>query len=225
MFTHKWLTKVGPYKVEHVPFEDAGPLLASALVTRRGVQHTTEGSTVEGALSAYAAKRCAPTFTLGRDAKGKARILQHLPLGNAARALMNESGGVETNRVTIAQIELVAVSPVGKKWLPDPLVTDMLATLYHALRRECGIPLTRAVNPQRLEKVWNQTSGWYGHVDVPENDHVDPRGLDYVRLFEIAKSKSLVPSKVRAKPRKLGPVLLKRRAKKAPPAPLCNRPV
>lgn len=180
-----WLRHAGRFKVEHVPFDDSGPLLPAALQVRRGVQHTTEGSTIEGALSAYKAHNDAPTFTLGHDAKGRVRILQHVQLGHAARALENHPGGVETNRVVVAQIELVGVSQV-KKWLPAPAVDDALASLYAALHAAAAIPFVHVANPGRSTLRWRRKPGWYGHADVPENSHVDPRGLDYAALFSLA---------------------------------------
>lgn len=180
-----WLHYASTFKVEHVPFPHAGPLLPNATKVRRGVQHTTEGLTIEGALSAYKAHNDAPTFTVGHDAKGRVRMLQHVPLGEAARALENHPDGVETNRVTIAQIELVAVSQT-KPWLPEPAVADALASLYATLAAATGIPLVHVVNPDRAAMRWRRRSGWYGHADVPENNHVDPRGLDYLTLFALA---------------------------------------
>jgi hypothetical protein len=188
-----WLSHAGTFKVEHVPFTDAGPLLPDAINVRRGVQHTTEGETLEGALAAYRTKQCAPTFTLGHDAKQRVRILQHVPLGHAARALENHPGGVETNRVVIAQIELVGVSQQSK-WLPAPPVEDALASLYAVLYAATGIPLVHVANLRRSPKRWQEKPGWYGHADVPENNHIDPRGLNYASVFALAGELAVTPT-------------------------------
>lgn len=203
-----WLPRAAGYRVDHVPFEDAGPLLPAAYTVPRAVQHTTEGSSVEGALAAYRAKRSAATFTVGYDLKRKPRIVQHVPLGNAARSLINSEGGVETNRACIAQIELVGVSPVGRPWQPDGPVLTLLAALYWQLWKSAGIPLVHVGNPSRSPAVWRTKPGWYGHVDVPENFHVDPRDLRYQQVIARAHSFSVIPAK---------PVKAKRKPKRAVP--------
>jgi hypothetical protein len=224
-----WLSHAGVYPVDHVPFEDAGPLLPDAYAHPRGIQHTTEGSTVEGALAAYRARRCAPTFTVGYDAKRKVRIIQHVPLGNAARAVENHPGGVETNRVTVAQIELVGISPVGRAWQPDDPVLAPLAAVYWQLWKSCGIPLAHIANPLRSGDVWDAHAGWFGHADVPENAHVDPRDLRYANVFARAHAFSIIPPrppKVRPNPRPKmlapGVAVMLLRARKTPAAALCG---
>lgn len=223
-----WLPRAARFRVEHMPFEDAGPLLPAAYTRPRGIQHTTEGSSVEGALSAYRAGRVSPTFTVGYDLRRKVRIVQHVPLGNAATALVNRPGGVETNRVAVAQIELVGVSPIGRPWQPDEPVLAALAAVYWQLWKSCGIPLTHVANPGRRRDIWDGSAGWFGHVDVPENAHVDPRDLRYSQVFARAHAFSVVPprpAKPRRKPKRTPPAVarrwrLARRAKKTPPSPL-----
>jgi hypothetical protein len=103
-----WLTRAGAFRVEHVPY----PYLGSPVNTyapAKGLLHTTQGSSIEGALSVFRV-HYAPNFTVGADAKKKVRILQHAPLGVMGHALANKAGGVETNRVVRAQIEIVGFS-------------------------------------------------------------------------------------------------------------------
>src|SRR5262245_58042937 len=66
------------------------------------VHHTTEGSSAQGAFNAFRAHRSDPHFTV--DAT---KIFQHIDTGKAARALRNLEGGVQTNRDSAIQIEVV----------------------------------------------------------------------------------------------------------------------
>lgn len=227
MIERGWLTHAGPYRVEHVPVPHPGQLDVWAYSRPKGVQHTTEGSALEGALSRFESEMVGSTFIVGRDQKKKSRILQLVPLGFAAAALKH-TGDPATNGIAIAQVELVGFSQYHL-WEPDREVEQMLAALYWQLQKSCTIPLKHTPNPHRNGAVWLATRGWVGHVDVPENDHVDPGAFDYERVFALARTYDvvapLVKAKVKPKPRPkiLAPsvVLLQRRARKTPPAPLC----
>lgn len=220
-----WLTHAGPYRVEHVPVPHPGPLDVWAYSHPKGVQHTTEGSALEGALSRFLAEMVGSTFIVGRDVKKKARILQLVPLGNAAAALKH-TAEPQTNGIAIAQVELVGFSQ-AHVWEPDAEVLRMLAALYWQLEKSCGIPLKHTPNPHRNGAVWLASRGWVGHIDVPENDHVDPGAFNYADVFAAASRFDGAPAKAKVKkkprPKVLAPsvVLLKRRAAKTPPAPLC----
>lgn len=213
-----WLRRVGDWRVEHVPYDyltgqvdlDAPP---------KGLLHTTQGSTIEGALSVFRV-HYAPNFTLGPDARKRVRVLQHAPLGTMGQALANKSGGVETNRVVRAQIELVGFSQFQAKWLPEGETLRALIALMDEVGQACNIPLAH-VTVDRDPAKWAKATGWVGHRDCPENDHVDPGSFDYRKAFDLirarpggqdpaARSRPRVSDRVRTAP-------LKRRAKKAPP--------
>lgn len=195
------LTKAGKYAIEQANCPPTGPVNLRA--PRTGVLHTTEGS-FEGAYNEFKVKY-APHFLVGRDKTGKVRIVQFASLGNWASALENHAGGVETNSIAVAQIELVAFSK-QKPWQVDAGVLDALASLLAALHVECGIPLSRpfpdTMPPgvwasesfsRRHAGYWGRIAGWYGHVEVPENSHWDPGAYRWTQLMETAKAK-LVPA-------------------------------
>jgi hypothetical protein len=95
------------------------------------VHHTTEGSTAEGAMSAFAKNRSDPHFTVdGRN------IYQHIDTDEGARALRNDPGGVQTNRDKAIQIELVGFAHLPK----DPQALKNVAKLCRWLEAEHGIP-------------------------------------------------------------------------------------
>ena len=76
----------------------------------RIVHHTTEGTSASAAMAAYAAKRADPHFTVDRT-----NIYQHIDTGPGARALRNGPSGVETNRLSAVQIEVVGFAGKPKE--------------------------------------------------------------------------------------------------------------
>lgn len=153
----------------------------------KGVLHTTEGSSAAGAIGAYAANNSWPHFTVDRDGK----VYQHVGIDVAARALRNESGGVQTNRDSAIQVEVVgwASKPA---W---PLVqVEALRKLMRWVEAQTGIQPTGPVfgsgeqygyrNPLEFSpSTWDAFNGWCGHQHVPENSHWDPGAIDLKTLL------------------------------------------
>lgn len=207
----KWLTKVGGIPVEKCR-RDGGSLPdvkrlfspASVFVPAKGVQHTTEGH-FGPSLSRFVNDTGTPTFMLGYNelkvvngkltnkpaSNGeKIRVAQFMPIGEACLTLQNAAGGTETNREAHVQIELVGTCVVGASgvspWLPEPPVLKVLADLYSQLDEAVGIPLQRGGNGTRSLSRWDERAGWFGHGEAPENDHTDPRQLQWDKLFAAA---------------------------------------
>lgn len=166
---HAWLTHAGAFKVTeiHVPCPGAKVDLSQP---PKGVGHTTEGGWA-GSMAVFT-KHYAPTFMVGRNAQGVVQIVQFCPLGEMSAALENHAGGVETNRWSRAQIELVAKSST-KPWQADAEVMRAFDALLYTLRDEAGIPLVHVVNANRSAAVWTRSAGWFDHAGVPENAHWD----------------------------------------------------
>ena len=224
-----WLNRSGVYRVEHLPCPHPGVRI-DPIAT--GVLHTIEGS-LESGLNVFR-QHYAPHFTVGLDRNHKKRIIQHVPLGYMASALDNDPGGVETNRLARVQIEVAAFS----KTFPyhfDTATTDVLASLLATLSMLNVVPLRRNFPDKmpplpwaresfsrRTVRYWNRLPGWYGHVEVPENDHWDPGALRWDFLLDRAMSKeSNRTQNAKPKPRKLDVVRtmpIKRAAAKASPA-------
>jgi hypothetical protein len=142
------------------------------------VHHTTEGSSAEGALQAFAKNRSDPHFTVDST-----RIFQHIDTGEGARALRNEPGGVQTNRDSAVQIELVGFAHLPK----DVRSLTQLARLCRWIESTHGVPRIWPAGVPRPAKnghdpgghnrdmpTWDGQSGHYGHCHVPENSHWDP---------------------------------------------------
>ncbi|MEU5838766.1 LysM domain-containing protein [Streptomyces diacarni] len=76
----------------------------SRMESNTGVLHTTEGWTVPS----YGGGASAPNLTALPDIKGRwLRWYQHFDIDRSSRALVNRSGGVETNTLNALQVELV----------------------------------------------------------------------------------------------------------------------
>jgi hypothetical protein len=167
--------------------------------TRKLLLHTTEGSTIEGAIGAYRIHNSWPHLTV--DCKRR-RVVQHLPFTVPARSLRNASGGVETNRqgTILVQIEIV-----GSAGQPSTIGTASDLEWFGrevvgVVCRQTGIPLDSSVAwtsypasyglraGQRLSgSRWAGYSGILGHQHAPENDHGDPGKLDIARILAAAR--------------------------------------
>jgi hypothetical protein len=164
--------------VERVVLEDAGDHVAGR---PKLVWHSTEGSTIQGAIAAYRAGNSAPHFTIDprRD-----RIVQHISIHKAARALKHPNGTVETNRARTVQVEIVGnAKDMGRLSRAE---LDSLARLARWIERNADVPSKCTVEfvpfpsgvPKRLNgQAWLAYSGHCGHMHVPSNDHEDPGAL------------------------------------------------
>ena len=146
----------------------------------RGVLHTTEGTSYIGAKQAYLKNGSNPHFTV----EGK-KVWQHVPLSKAARAMKNLPGGVETNRLSAIQIEVVGFARTPD-WSLDTIETVRKLMIW--IEEQTGIKpsaprflsdkdgwIARLDAPQRMAaNAWKTWDGWCGHQHVPENTHWDP---------------------------------------------------
>lgn len=144
----------------------------------RIVHHVTDGSTYQGARAAYVQNRSEPHFTVSDTT-----IYQHIDTGLAARSLKNASGGVQTNRASAVQIEVVGFSGRPK----DPATLRNVERLCRWIENTHGVPQVwpngeprpprNGRDPgghNRSSQTWRTRGGHYGHCHVPENDHWDP---------------------------------------------------
>jgi hypothetical protein len=181
-----------------------------------GIVHTTEGAT----LYDYGGGAEAPTVTAVPDLNARRLVwYQHFDVDESARALVNASGGVQTNTANAFQIELVGTCDPATHavWArrgidhiywpepPDWAVQD-LAWLMRWLRDQHGIPLASglewlpyptsygASRARMSFAQWTRFKGWAGHQHVPENDHGDPGNLPINRILAAATGAVQPPS-------------------------------
>lgn len=173
------------------------------------VWHTTEGKT----LPSYGGGTSAPNLTAVPDfANRKLRWYQHFDIDRSSRALVNQSGGVETNTANAVQIELVGTCDraTSDRWggqaagghifwpdAPDWALAEV-AKLVNWLHAEHGVKIQSTVtwksypssygnSSARLTGAqWNAYYGHLGHQHVPENSHGDPGNINFARIIEHA---------------------------------------
>lgn len=160
---------------------NAGSFVAG--YAKKGVLHTTEGSTAAGAISAYRNANSWPHFTINRDSNFT--VYQHISIDKAARALRNLSGGVETNRGGTIQIEVVGFASEAGAWPAGQI--EALRKLMRWIEAEGGVqpvgpgrPFANAFGQNNLRFSgieWKTFGGWCGHCHVPENSHWDPGAI------------------------------------------------
>ncbi len=215
------MTLTGPQKI---PFASTkywygAKYPGSAMEVNVGVVHTTEGTS----LPSYEGGATAPNVTGLPDIKGK-KIgwYQHFDVDRSSRALMNKSGGVETNTANSFQVELVGTCDPAHKstwgklkagvdyiyWptAPDWALQEVAKLVKwladnHNLKAQCTVtfkayPASYGANGVRLTGAqWNNYYGWLGHQHVPENDHGDPGNIDIAKIMAYAKGTTPAPPK------------------------------
>lgn len=158
--------------------------------SRKLLLHSTEGSTVEGAVAAYRQNNSWPHLTVDCPRR---RIVQHLPLDVAARSLRNTSAAGETNRegTVLVQIEMVGTatrpttlgSPEDLVWFAERVVQPICKwgrIPIASTVRWVSYPASYGLGAkQRLTTAaWDAYSGILGHQHAPENTHGDPGSID-----------------------------------------------
>ena len=186
----------------------------SAMESNVVVWHTTEGTS----LPSYGGGASAPNFTAVPDFTAKRLVwYQHYDFDVSSRALVNRSGGVETNTLNVVQVEIVGTCDptTHKKWesrahlytpdLPDWAIRDLAAFAKWA-HDQHGVPLTSGVtfkaypssygasSVRMSNAAWNNYRGHCGHQHVPENDHGVPGLLPMAAILARAKGTAASPS-------------------------------
>jgi hypothetical protein len=140
--------------------------------------HTTEGTS----LPSYGQGQTnAPTFTVGMET-----VWQHRALGKSCGTLENDEGGIaETNRFCRIQFELIGFSS-RESWLPgSSFQREALAAIKELAHDKFDVPrdhvwpdkqddgILATEDYHRRHSKFPNVPGWYGHVEIPENEHWD----------------------------------------------------
>ncbi|CAM5588757.1 peptidoglycan-binding protein [Streptomyces purpurascens] len=113
------------------------------------------------------------------------RFTQFLPANSRSKSLADKPGGTRTNRAgkVVLQVEALffPYCRVGREIYPRLVDTpckgwDELQDWVHSWGVPNRWPMGRPDDfvPHRSEAVWAKEAGWYGHSQVPENNHQDP---------------------------------------------------
>lgn len=165
----------------------------------RGVLHSTEGLSIEGAVSSYTTNGVPPQCTIDPLAARKA---QHIDLDRSAYALVHPSG-VETNRLRCVQVEIVMFADLDKARQYHGLHVGDLNDDHYAFISGCLLEIAAVVPIQATFAApfvpypssygthaaqrftadeWTGFGGWCGHQHVYGNEHGDPGALDTSRI-------------------------------------------
>jgi hypothetical protein len=182
-----------------VPGNSAGPFTSPRI---KFLLHTTEGTSIEGAVGAYRANNSWPHDTVDFMFGHNYRICHHLSYDLAGRSLRNEPGGVQTNTAGVVQVEVV-----GFATRPDQIDWRAFAIDYLGPRcRQLSIPIASSVTwvaypasygknaRQRLSgAAWLGYRGILGHEHCPENDHGDPGAIPIQLILAAAQGQAPPP--------------------------------
>jgi len=165
--------------------------------------HTAEGRTMASLINTFKSN---PTIAsqLGLCWRERRKV-QFISLLHSGKALRNLSGGVQTNRDQVYQIEIIGfwtesphIPDEGLQFIGEAIAEVWLAT-GGAFQLSLGWkPLvgpedgyTARVNaPQRYSATeWDEFNQIAGHCNVPENEHTDPGKLNMDRILEFAWNK------------------------------------
>lgn len=164
------------------------------------VIHTTETSGIPG----YVKGGSAPHITYYPRTRS---FVQHTTFLVAARSLVNQAGGIQTNRDSALQLEIVCYSqesvvdkyPNTGRVKVSELSAEQLADIREFILWACnefGIeykwPEKQAFSYLQANRAgfrmsnaeWDAYNGVCGHQHVPENFHWDPGAINWLALME-----------------------------------------
>lgn len=204
------------------------------------VWHSTEGTS----LPDYSGGSIAPNLTAVPDFKAQKLVwYQHFDFDRSSRALVNLTGGVETNTLNVVQVEITGTCDpkTHAKWgstphlymaaLPDWAVRDLAAFAKWAHDTN-SVPLTSAVSWKAYDAsygitngvrmsgaAWDLFKGHCGHQHVPENDHGDPGLFPMAAILARAGTNTVPTTGTGAVKPKVSLKNLAAAARTDPPAP------
>lgn len=157
--------------------------------------HTTEAKWFRPNSTNYYGHSSYPHFTIEPDGT----VWQHIPIDRAARATKNLSGGVETNRANMIQIEICWKAAEAEQ-MPRELL-DAVAKLSKWIMSQVYVPAKAPdvgflpypksygskAGARFSHNSWYNFNGFLGHQHVPENDHGDPGRINIDYIFGILK--------------------------------------
>jgi hypothetical protein len=172
--------------------------------------HTTEGTTVAGAVSVYKSFQACPHLTVDPETH---ELVQHVPLNLSSYALRNLVGGCQTNSTGIIQVEIVGYAADTWAWSQERLQWLGTEVLKPILDAYPGIPHQVYSGVRMNCDQWNNWGGGLcGHAHVPENDHWDPGDLNLHAVLDYAIGDDIVtPEDIEAIAQRTADIILNER--------------
>lgn len=179
--------------VQRNPGRDAGSFVGPVTI---GLIHTVEGSSFTPGGSYYGHSYWPHLTFVPGDRPYEKSVWQHISLDLAGRALENQSGGVETNREGVIQIEVVGYAAKPEWSHGETTTVRNFRRLMRDIEAATDIPhrcgVTFGGNEQfglnngyeLTATEWRAYEGWCGHQHAPENAHWDPGAIAINNLME-----------------------------------------
>lgn len=199
-----WLDRIGSFNVsrQEGPRPGGQAYLKLDTETKRVIWHTTEGSSVDGAVARLRENFSCPHFVIGEG-----QIAQMRPLWAEAATVRGDNSNAW-------QVEVVGFSQTAP-WVPeDPSLQPMLALLGF-FRDTFGVPLVRPDGWRDdcadIEGVWATLGnsrrvsgraprhvGHVMHLEWPENTHWDQGAVRWSHLFELVEDEDVTMEQFQA---------------------------
>jgi hemopexin len=154
----------------------------------RGVLHTTEGGSIDGALGSFAQTNFWPTLTIEPNTF---KIVQHYSLNRGARALSDHA--TPENAARCVQIEIVGFAAQTPSWAPEQLafirdvvrqIEDLVPIGHYSERTFLDANGVNSTPSNRMSvEEWKRFGGWCGHQHVPGESHWDPGAIDIATIL------------------------------------------
>lgn len=187
--------------VEKVAGSDAGPMLPGSKWSL--LLHTTEGPTLDGAVSALRQKSAWSHFIFDPDTE---RLVQAVSLNRAAKSLRSGGNFGKTNAARVIQVEIVGYAHDTPSWSieKNEAVGRMIKRIHDYVPFRLEMPLTfysdRAGFTVASDTAKQRMSwfNWYrfdaicGHQHAPRNTHWDPGGINTKQILAAADPKPIV---------------------------------
>lgn len=161
--------------------DGCGPMLGGP---PRVTHHTTEGGSIDGAVSTYLLTHDYPHLT-GNYLTDE--IVGHIPFNVGATALMHNQDP-ETNRMGTFNVQIEWIGAAANPFTDGHSAGPNVRRLFDTLR-SLGIPDVWPAGPppanaygidngHRNAAIWSSRAGHYCHSQVPGNYHADPGAIN-----------------------------------------------
>lgn len=166
--------------------------------------HTTEGPTIEGAISALRSANAWSHFIFDPV---KNRLIQAVPMNQAARSLRSGGNFGKTNAARVIQVEIVGRAHEAPFWSAEvnKNIGNMIRRIANVVPFDVSMPVqfygdrsgfTVASESARQRMSW---FNWYrfdaicGHQHAPKNSHWDPGEIQVGQILAAARQGSVAP--------------------------------